>query len=268
MQYHTVALTNNQVRPKAIVIISAHWQAGRDHVEVNTSEKTDLIYDFYNFPKHFYQVKFENRGSKEVAEKILKLLDQAGIQAHSTKRGLDHGAWVPLHVGKHTPTGFSWASCAYSRPRTAFPADANPLTVPVVQVSLYDNEDPNKHFELGKALAPLRDEAILILGSGMSVHNLREMHSMSFEHKAPYAVAFDEAVKEAVTGFTGKGRQERMAALLKRPDARKAHPGFDHLLPIYVAGGAAEHDQAEQVFTRVESSLAWGQYRFGEMPTE
>jgi len=216
--------------------------------QVNTSEKTDLIYDFYNFPKHFYQVKFENRGSKEVAEKILKLLDQAGIQAHSTKRGLDHGAWVPLHV--------------------AFPADANPLTVPVVQVSLYDNEDPNKHFELGKALAPLRDEAILILGSGMSVHNLREMHSMSFEHKAPYAVAFDEAVKEAVTGFTGKGRQERMAALLKRPDARKAHPGFDHLLPIHVAGGAAERDQAERVFTKVESSLAWGQYRFGEMPTE
>jgi aromatic ring-opening dioxygenase catalytic subunit (LigB family) len=162
------------------------------------------------------------------------------------KRGLDHGVFSGFNV--------------------AFPPATNPLTCPLVQVSLYHNEDPLAHYRLGEAVAALRDENIVIIGTGMTVHNLRDMRTaFGRAQPLPYAVSFDNALKEAVEAEPGV-RRERMAEVTKRPDARQAHPWMDHLMPVYVAAGAAGEDRGVQTWTMHEACFAWGQYRFGEVP--
>ena len=133
--------------------------------------------------------------------------------------------------------------------------------MPIVQVSLFDTEDPNQHYRLGQAVSSLRDEGIQIIVSGMAVHNLIDLRAAGSK-PLPYTVSFDEALKDAVTA-TPDRRQDMMAALLKRPDARKAHPTFDHLLPIHVGAGASGEDEAERLWTKTEGSMSWAQYRFG-----
>ncbi|KAB8222555.1 Extradiol ring-cleavage dioxygenase, class III enzyme, subunit B [Aspergillus novoparasiticus] len=211
-----------KVKPKAVVVFSAHWQAGRDTIQVNTAEITDLIYDFYGFPSHFYKEKYPNVGSREVANKVLDLLGKAGIKAEGVKRGLDHGVWASF--------------------KCAFEPESNPLNVPIVQVSLFKNEDPVAHYRLGQAVSSLRDENILIIVSGMAVHNLRDLwFSMNDSRPLPYTTSFDEALKKAATAPPAE-REQALTDLLKRPDARQAHPTFDHLLPIHVGAGAAGDD--------------------------
>lgn len=148
----------------------------------------------------------------------------------------------------------------------AFSPTENPLTCPLVQVSLFNNEDPDAHYRLGRAVASLRDENIVIIGTGMTVHNLRDMRfSWGNPTPLPYSVSFDNALKEAVEADPAV-RQERMAAVTKRPDARQAHPWMDHLMPVYVAAGAAGDDKGVQTWTMHEGSFAWAQYRFGQVP--
>lgn len=138
-----------KVKPKAVVVFSAHWQGDPKTIEVNTAESMGLIYDFYGFPPHFYYYEFPNRGDPGLAENILRLLEKAGIQGEGVRRGLDHGVWASF-------------ACAFN-PKT------NPLNVPIVQVSLFDNDDPDKHYALGQAVSALRDEGVLIIVSGMTV---------------------------------------------------------------------------------------------------
>jgi 4,5-DOPA dioxygenase extradiol len=148
----------------------------------------------------------------------------------------------------------------------AFDPEKNPLNVPIVQVSLFDSDDPDQHYRLGQAVSALREEGIAIIVSGMSVHNLREMQLGFMMNKPlPYAVSFDEALREAATADPSE-RQAKMAALLKRPDARKAHPTFEHLLPIHVGAGAASEDKGVRLWTMPEGSLGWALYRFGQVP--
>lgn len=256
-----------KIKPKAVVVFSAHWQGERDVVEVNTAESQGLIvsshvlghghspslidsqYDYYGFPAHYYEFQYPNRGSPELAEKLIRTFESAGIKAEGVRRGLDHGVFA----------GF----------RVAFDPEKNPLNVPIVQVSLFDTEDPDQHYRLGQAVSSLRDEGILIIGSGASVHNLRDfqrarMMGLASSQPMPYALTFDQATKEAVETAPER-RQKAMADLLKRPDARKAHPTFDHLLPLHVAAGAAGNDRGGQTWTMAEASLGWGQYRFGDV---
>jgi 4,5-DOPA dioxygenase extradiol len=149
----------------------------------------------------------------------------------------------------------------------AFNPETNPLTVPVVQVSLVDTEDPDQHYNLGRAVALLRSENIQIIVSGMAVHNLREVQlGMMTDQPLPYATSFDKALKEAATA-SPEERQAKMAELLKRKDARRAHPTFDHLLPIFVGAGAACEDRGVRLWTLPEGSMSWAQYRFGEVPS-
>ncbi|KAK9480986.1 Extradiol ring-cleavage dioxygenase, class III enzyme, subunit B [Lipomyces japonicus] len=230
-----------EIKPKAIVVFSAHWQASPDTVEVNTAEFTDLIYDFYGFPSYMYKEKYANVGSASIGEKIIKLLSASGIKARGVKRGLDHGVWVPFKV-------------AFS--------DAQPVKVPIIQVSLFATEDPNQHYNLGKALAPLRDENIVIIGSGMTVHNLREM-GYYWGSKAPYAKKFDDILEKAVNGNTGENRRKALADIFNSPESNKSHPTKEHLLPIYIAAGAAQDDKSKRVYSNQTSSLAWGEYIFG-----
>lgn len=232
-----------KVKPKGIVIFSAHWQASKDEVEVNTSTDSDLIYDFYGFPKYMYEETFEHSGSVEIANKVLDLFGKNGIKAKPTKRSIDHGVWVPFKV--------------------AFDPNTNPLRCPIVQVSLYDNENPEKHYALGQALAPLREEGIVIIGSGMSVHNLRDLFRLRSDKPTDYAISFDEALKDAVTLYTGESRKQALIDICERRDARKAHPTFDHLFPIHIAAGAAGDDSAKRLYSNQVGSMVWGQFRFG-----
>ncbi|KAI1334682.1 Extradiol ring-cleavage dioxygenase, class III enzyme, subunit B [Xylariaceae sp. FL0016] len=235
-----------KVKPTAVVVFSGHWEAGPQHIEVNTAEKTDLIYDFYGFPPMYYEAKYPNRGSPELASRIIQMLGQAGIKAEGVTRGLDHGVWSGFHV--------------------AFHPEENPLNVPLVQVSLYSNQDADAHYRLGQAVAALRDENIVIIGAGMSVHNLRDFMITRGDPKPlPYSVSFDEALKDAVE-TPPKERQAHMAAVTKRPDARQAHPHFDHLMPVYITAGAAGEDEGKRTWTLHEGSMAWSQYRFGKVP--
>ncbi|EKG17877.1 Extradiol ring-cleavage dioxygenase class III enzyme subunit B [Macrophomina phaseolina MS6] len=234
-----------KVKPEAVVIFSAHWQGGKNRVLVNTAEITDLIYDFYGFPDWYYSVKFPHVGSKDLAQNVMSKLENAGIEYAPVERGLDHGAWLPLLV--------------------AFDPKENPLNVPIVQVSLFKNEDPDEHYHLGEAVAALREENILVLASGMAVHNLRDLrNSRGQDQPMPYVNSFDEALKEAATAQPDQ-RKAKMAQLLKRGDARQAHPTFDHLLPIHIAAGAAGRDSGTRLFTMADGSMSWAQYRFGDV---
>ncbi|KAI0161096.1 putative aromatic ring-opening dioxygenase LigB subunit [Hypoxylon sp. FL1284] len=244
-----------KVKPKAVVVFSAHWQSGPSKVQINVAEQTDLIYDFYGFPSHYYEYKYPNKGSPELADKVIGKLAGAGIEVERVQRGLDHGVW----------TGFI----------VAFDPEKNPLNVPIVQVSLFSSEDPDQHYRLGQALDNLRDEGVLIVGAGMAVHNLRDFRAtrgtgqtMPLPLLTPpsYAYSFDEALKDAATSAPEE-RQAKMSALLRRSDARQAHPSLEHILPIYIAAGAAGEGVGEQLWTLPEGSLSWAQYRFGEVAT-
>ncbi|KAK5076594.1 hypothetical protein LTR64_005927 [Lithohypha guttulata] len=237
-----------KVKPKAIVVFSAHWQAERPNtIEVNVSEQEPLLYDFYGFPKHYYLEKFPNRGSSELGQRVIQLLTEAGIKAVPEERGLDHGVFVPFKI--------------------MFAPDKNPLQIPIVQVSLFDNEtDAAAHIRLGRAVEKLREENVQIIVSGMAVHNLRDLWATRASGQTmPYSISFDKAMKDAVETSPDAGRDQAVENLLKRPDARKAHPTFEHLLPIHVGVGAAGADTGKQLWTLPEGSMSWAQYRFGEV---
>ncbi|KAL4904598.1 hypothetical protein BDW74DRAFT_154220 [Aspergillus multicolor] len=235
----------SKVKPRAVVVFSAHWQAGVDTVQVNMAEMTELIYDFYGFPSHYYKEKYPNVGSREIANKVLDAFKQAGIKAEGVKRGLDHGVWASF--------------------KCAFEPEKNPLNVPIVQVSLFNTEDPMQHYRLGEAVSKLREENILIIVSGMAVHNLRDLRfTFGNSRPMPYTASFDEALKDAATKPPAE-RPQAMFDLLKRGDARQAHPSFEHLLPIHVGAGAAGDDRGKRLWTLKEGSLSWAQYRFGEV---
>ncbi len=235
-----------KIKPKAIVVFSAHWQAGQNEIQVNAAEKTDLIYDFYGFPAHYYKAQFPHRGSPSLASNVVNLLRDAGVNAKPVKRGLDHGVWASFSI--------------------LFNPKTNPVDVPIVQVSLFDSEDSDQHYRLGQAVSKLREQGVQIIVSGMAVHNLRDLFSSrSSVEPLPYTISFDKALKEAAETPVGE-RQEQLGDLLKRHDARNAHPSFEHLLPIHVGAGAAGEDVGKQIWTFPEGSMSWGMYRFGEVP--
>ncbi|ROV89848.1 hypothetical protein VMCG_09492 [Cytospora schulzeri] len=234
-----------KVKPKAVLVVSAHWRDGPNKLSINVAEEEDIIYDFYGFPSHYYDYKYPNKGSPELAEKVIEKLTGAGIEVERVKRGLDHGVWV----------GFV----------AAFDPEKNPLNVPIVQLSLYSKEDPVQHYELGQALESLRDEGVLIIGAGMAVHNLHDFRATRGIGKTTsYAFSFDEALKQAAI-VEPEERKASMTALMRRSDAREAHPTFEHILPMHVAAGAAGSDVGEQLWTFPEGSLSWAQYRFGKV---
>lgn len=193
------------------------------------------------------------------------MLSEAGIQSYGVKRGLDHGVWSGFNVGVSYP-------CSLTATNTyifvAFNPESNPLNVPLVQVSLFKSEDPHAHYALGRAVSSLREQGIVIIGAGMSVHNLRDMYHM-FEgntNPLPYVVSFDEALRDAVEVDPAL-REDKMAAVCKRGDAKQAHPFMDHLMPVYIAAGAAGQDWGKRTWTLHEGCFGWAQYRFGDVPS-
>jgi aromatic ring-opening dioxygenase catalytic subunit (LigB family) len=196
--------------PKAMVVVSAHWEAPVP--TVMTSPKPGILYDYYGFPPEAYAIAWPAPGDPRLAGRVRQLLGDAGIAtAEDDKRGFDHGTFIPLKV--------------------TFP-DAQ---VPTIQLSLEQGLDPARHIAIGRALTPLRDEDVLLVGSGMSYHNLR-----GFRH--PQARVDSEAFDAWLQRAAVAEARERDAALTQwssAPQARRVHPREEHLLPLMVVAGAA-----------------------------
>jgi 4,5-DOPA dioxygenase extradiol len=220
-------------RPKAVLIASAHWET--DIPALTAAKKPETIHDFYGFPKPLYQIQYPAPGAPDVASRAMVLLEKENLKAVAdAQRGLDHGAWSPL---------------LYMYP------DAD---VPVVQVSVQTPLGPAHHLALGRALAPLAHEGILILGSGHMTHNLRERSNGG---PAAYVVEFQHWVKQRIDEHDLEG----LADYRKRmPHGIRAHPTDEHFLPLFVALGAARHGyKAERLYDGVEmGALAMDAYLF------
>lgn len=204
--------------PKAVLMISGHWET--EEPSVMHSAHPPMVYDYYNFPPHTYEITYPAPGAPALAERAAELLKAAGISARLDEtQGFDHGTFVPAYI--------------------MYPE----AEVPVFQLSILKSYDPEAHFRIGRALAPLRDEGVLIVGSGLSYHNLR---AMGPEAKVP-STAFDAWLGETLQ----QAPEARTSALIdweKAPYARVSHKEEDHLVPLFAALGAAEDGTATRVY--------------------
>ena len=206
-------------KPKALLVISAHWEA--PVATLATASAPEMLYDYYNFPEAAYQIQWPAPGCPELAPRVAELLHQAGFATDSDdQRGYDHGTFVPLKV--------------------MYPE----ADIPVLQLSMLRNLNASQHIAMGKALQPLRDEGILIIGSGMSFHNLRRLR----QHDTPdLSKPFDDWLKEIVT-LKPECRERKLADWISGPNARQSHPREEHLLPLMVVTGAAGSNCGRVVF--------------------
>lgn len=219
--------------PKAILCISAHWET--PEFTVSTAKDPDLIYDYSGFPPHTYQLMYAASGSPEFAGRVGMHLAMAGINIGvDANRGFDHGVFVPISL--------------------MFPEGQ----IPIVTLSIKKNYDPVEHMKLGEALIPLREEGMLIVGSGLTYHNLKEFNQMG--HVA--SREFEDFCAKAVAAQKPK-RFEMLKNWSKALCAQSAHPRPDHLVPLFVCAGAAGSDAGERLFSDTINSVVMGNYRFG-----
>ncbi len=223
--------------PKAILMVSAHWE--ETNFTVQSNPQPGMIYDYFGFPAHTYEVTYPAPGAPDVAMRVKALLKQAGIAVDvDAQRGFDHGAYSPLAV--------------------MYPK----ANIPVLQLSLKRGLDPQAHLAAGRALQPLRDEGILIVGSGLSYHNLRELGPRG---QAPSA-AFDAWLQSSVVQASPQEREDNLRAWSTAPAARQAHPREEHLLPLMVAVGAAGGDPGTCVYHEATffGAVTVSSFRFGQ----
>jgi aromatic ring-opening dioxygenase catalytic subunit (LigB family) len=219
--------------PRALLVISGHWE--EPAFTASTAANPELIFDYSGFPEHTYRLTWPAPGSPELAARVAALLDEAGLpSALNPNRGFDHGVFVPLKV--------------------AFP-DAQ---IPVVTLSLAASLDPALHLTAGRALAPLRDEGVLIVASGMSFHNLRGY----FRPETPErAKAFDTWLTHAVEQPAPE-RNALLTAWRNAPFAAYAHPREEHLIPLLVAAGAGGAAPGKRIFNDAPMDATISAYRF------
>ena len=221
-------------RPRAILVISGHWHAPTP--TVNSAERHKLYYDYYGLPEHTYRLTYPVAGSPELAARVRELLGDAGLEAGSeTDRGLDHGVFVPFKL--------------------IYP-DAD---IPLVQLSLREDMDPAAHLAMGRALAPLRDEGVLIVGSGMSYHNMSGFGRGGRVNEE--AATFDAWLAGAVADPAG--RDAALTAWREAPCAEACHPEAEHLLPLHVVVGAAGADPGRQVYKGDVGGKTISAFQFG-----
>ena len=225
-------------KPEAIVVVSGHWEE-RD-IAVMASARPPMLYDYGGFPEELYHIRYPAAGSPRLALRTLSLIQQAKLPTRlDAERGFDHGTYSILAV-------------------THPEAD-----IPVFQVAIRSDYDPQVHLQLGRALAPLRDEGILIIGSGSSYHNLRRFFGPRGRRED--SVQFDSWLRETLVDSAPARRSQRLTEWERAPAAREAHPREDHLMPLHVAVGAAEEDPGRVVHAEDDflGGIALSSYRFG-----
>lgn len=225
-------------RPRAVLVISGHWDEKRFTIQSNSNPP--MIYDYYGFPEHTYQIKYPAQGAPELAVQIQTLLENSGLHVRlDSQRGFDHGTYVPLFA--------------------MYPE----ADVPVLQISMKSNYDPETHLRLGQALAPVREQGVLILGSGASFHNLPAlMKDPSSAHEK--SIQFDQWLQDTLIHNPCHKRYQRLLNWTQAPFARFAHPSEDHLIPLLVASAAAESEKGSLVHHELMmGEIAVSSFRFG-----
>lgn len=220
-------------KPKALLVVSAHWEEAVPTVMTHASPP--MLYDYYGFPPESYEIRWPAPGDPALAARVRDLLGRAGLPtAEDPWRGFDHGTFVPLKL--------------------TYPA----AEIPTVQLSLQRGLDPQTHLAIGKALSPLREEGVFIVGSGMSYHNLRAFTPRA----APVAETFDAWLREAATAAPAE-RDRLLLDWERAPMARLAHPREEHLLPLLVVAGAAGEDRGRLAYNGTFAGLRLSAYHFG-----
>lgn len=230
--------TAGQVR--AILMVTAHWETPGGF-ELSSSPRPGMIYDYYGFPEHTYQVHYRAPGSPELAQRAQALLQGGGMSARlDDGRGFDHGTFSALQA--------------------AYPE----AQIPVVQLSIRADFDPATHIAAGRLLAPLRDEGVLVIGSGLSYHNLRLFGPAGREPSR----AFDAWLQQTLVQASPDERDARLLQWEQAPAARTAHAREDHLIPLMVAVGAAHEEAATCVYHEDDffGALTVSSFRFGALP--
>jgi len=222
---------------RAILVISAHWEEKEPTVHFGAAP--GMLYDYGGFPDFTYRLKWPAPGAPDVAARTEELLRAGGFHpGRELERGYDHGTFVPLMV--------------------AFPR----AQIPTAQLSLVRGLDPETHLRLGRALEPLRDEGVLIVGSGMSYHNMRGFGSRD-PRVAQVARQFDDWLNEAVAHPDPEERNRRLAAWAQAPGGLECHPRSEHLITLFVAAGAAGADLGRAVYRDELMGVAISGHRFG-----
>jgi 4,5-DOPA dioxygenase extradiol len=207
-------------KPKSILVVSAHWESAP--LTIGATRPVPLVYDFYGFPERYYQTRYDAPGAPDLAARVRALMPDDEPVAEQPERGLDHGAYVPLTV--------------------MYP-DAD---IPVLQLSM-PSLDPERLFALGRRLAPLREEGVLIMGSGFLTHGLPYLEFRAPDAPAPaWSAEFDAWAAEALS----RGDVDELLDFRHRaPAVRYAHPTVDHFAPLFVTLGAAGDPEQAPEFT-------------------
>ncbi len=223
--------------PRAVLMISGHWEA--DRFLLSSGAHPPMVFDYSGFPEHTYRIRYDAPGAPELAETVRAMLDRGGIPTGlDPQRGYDHGT--------------------FSLMQTLYP-EAN---LPVVQLSMKADFDPAEHIRVGELIAPLRDQGVVIVGSGFSFHNTSGMRSGTGQASS---ATFDRWLNDTLVNATAEERRQRLLDWSAAPAARAAHPREDHLIPLLVAVGAAGDDAGAQIYheSAFMGAITASSYRFG-----
>jgi len=222
--------------PRAVVVFSAHWETSSERLVTDYGDENPLLMDYYGFPPELYQLKFKSKGDKSLAEQIVRLYKEAGQFARTTSKlesrgsdgrgfegpGLDHGVFVPFRV--------------------MFGED---FDIPVVQVSIDSDMTPESNWKLGQIVKSLREENVLVLSGGLTIHNLRDFSSFDPKTAKPIHHSFHKALIDALQVPDAQDRKKALYDLPKHAGFRACNPREEHFVPIYIAAGAAEDENVK-----------------------
>lgn len=223
--------------PRAVLMISGHWE--ERSFMLSSAARPPMVFDYQGFPAHTYRIRYDAPGAPALAQTIQAMLTKGGVVAGlDPQRGFDHGTFTLMH--------------------TMYPE----AEMPLVQLSLRADLDPAAHIQAGKLLAPLRDEGVLIVGSGFSFHDTRGIINGA---GAASSAAFDRWLNETLVESSADERERGLLHWSQAPAARAAHPREDHLIPLMVAAGAAGNDAGTRIYHQRDfmGGITVSSYRFG-----
>ncbi|WP_267389222.1 class III extradiol ring-cleavage dioxygenase [Sphingomonas sp. GC_Shp_3] len=224
--------------PRAVLMISGHWEA--DRFLLSSAARPPMLYDYSGFPEHTYRIRYDAPGAPGLAETARAMLERGGVATGlDPRRGYDHGTFSLMHV--------------------LYPE----ATLPLVQLAMKADFDPAEHIRVGELLAPLRDQGVLVVGSGFSFHDTRSIISGAGKQAS---ASFDGWLNETLVHASPEERRDLLLDWTSAPAARAAHPREDHLIPLMVVAGAAGNDAGTRVYheTAFMGAITASSYRFGE----